>query len=228
MRWISESEYRLRCAVGFLLLVFALTATKDSGKFSNDATRQMKTYIKDKYGDFLYREVDMKKAGWGKKYDELILSDSEGRRFSVSRTNNNGEYMCKDSYVTLLVEDDFKSYIKDITGECFKMFKVYHDTSTTHPKEYKTFDDFLGRSSSGYAYLKCTIAVKQEEMSIDDFKDKAKSIIHDLSFGKIGVDFNILLLSDNDFAQCTDEVLGVKESVALKGAYGNYYSHGIK
>ena len=228
MKWVSVWEYRFHCAIGFLILVLAFTVTKDNGKFNNEATSQMKTYMKDKYGDFLFHEVDIKKAGRGKKYDELIWSDSGGRRFSVTRTNNNGEYMCKDSYVTLLVEDDFKSYIKDITGEYFKMFKVYHDTSTTHPKEYKTFDDFFGRSSSGYAYLKCTIAVKQEEMSIDDFKDKAKRLIHDLSFGKIGVDFNILLLSDNDYAQCTDEVLGIIESVALKRAYGNYYGNGIE
>lgn len=228
MKWVSKSQYRFHCAIGFLLLVLAFTVTKDSRKFSNDATRQMKTYVKDKYGDFLYHEVDMQEAGWGKKYDELILKDSEGRRFSVTGTDKNGEYICNDNYVTLLIEDDFKSYIKDITGEYFKKFKVYHDTSTTHPKEYKTFNDFFGHSASGYAYLKCTIAVKQDKMSIDDFKDKAKGLIHDLSFGKVGVDFNILLLSDNDYVQCTDEVLGIKESVALKRAYGNYYSHGIE
>ncbi len=119
----------------------------------NEVIWEMKKYLRDKYGYIDYDFVAFRwKSTWGDPYDEMVLTTSYGGNdeveFCVERFEQDGEYVCADSYVQFLTADEFEEDMKEFTSNYFSEFKLYANVGgyiDIFPMSFKTYDDIKDR-----------------------------------------------------------------------------------
>ncbi len=178
---------------------------------------EMKDYLRDKYGYIDYDFVALRrKSTWGDPNDIMVLTTSYGGEdvnFCVERFEQDGEYICADSYVQFLTADELEEDMKEFTSNYFSEFKLYANVGgyiDIFPMSFKTYDDI----KDGYneipdiipqnSFLTFRVYVKESSLSgeeeFNNIKEKYNEDLDELGY----VSCCYLYYVDDD-DECFDE-----------------------
>lgn len=94
---------------------------------ARDALAAMRSYLREKYGEFDYEIISYEARSWTQDYDTLYGSVRQGEQadsFRVERHGDEGSYSYQDSYFGILVREELERYISEQAEKFYSTFRV--------------------------------------------------------------------------------------------------------
>ncbi len=190
--------------------LFNLIRDKDNAETSTEIVDSMREHLSSKYFPCSYQVVGFISSGWDHSYDLLNLSttiDGVEKDFEVRRYKDKDGYKYCDSYFPLLIENEFRKFIKTYSDKYFNDNLVYTDLG-----ENCIFGDFNNNSTLtdflNYKDLNTTIVfvmVKESFNSIEEFNEQSKKLILDLEKINDKILPRVIYLDEKNYNNLSEE-----------------------
>lgn len=127
--WMKRRTGVLTLVIILLIGVCGCSMRKENKTdYEQEAIYEMRTHLKEKYGNISYEIKGFVAAGWDHEYDRLNLSaeiDGVDEAFYVKRFDNNGSYAYEDNYFGFVIREAFENKIREYADVYFSEYKVY-------------------------------------------------------------------------------------------------------
>ena len=194
----------------FVTNLFNLVRDSDNSETSAEIVNSMSEHLSSKYSPCVYHVDGFIPSGWDHSYDLLNLSttiDGVEKDFEVRRYKDKDGYKYCDSYFPLLIENEFRKFIKTYSDKYFNDNLVYTDLG-----DDCIFGDFNNNSTLtdflNYKDLNTTIVfvmVKESFNSIEEFNEQSKNLILDLEKNNDKILLRVIYLDEKNYNNLSEE-----------------------
>lgn len=229
----------MRKILAFIIIILIITTcgcnsvkenkkTKETKASDYEISIEMIDFIKDKYKDYVFEQVDFIRAGFDYGYDFLTLDttiDDEVITFYVKRRENDlGEVNISDNLFGTIIKNDYEEMLKNTLDTYFNDYHIVsHLDLVDYPNSLtnnSTLDDLLSLKDEIEESVIITIFIKEDVNNNSNFTEIAHNCFNKLEKRGIKTLYNFICVKEenynkykeNGFIDKSEEIIN-KESI---------------